>query len=178
MALLANIFSVKIHQPLYIKRTNQFWRINGENLYYNRLKRQKTYSNTPIVYSKWLPKWSTEQETRVYRIDDNYRKKCKWHKYKLNQNLLSCMLLRNKIIIILWHSLEIFIIKKRQKSLFSRHFCKHCFSSSSLLPAKYLYVSTISVAKHSKKESDYVSSDVSVIKSMIFFNEWKFILAS
>ena len=50
---------------------------------------------------------------------------------------------------ILWHSFEIFIFKKREKSLFCRHFCKHCFSYSSVIPAK-CFVSTISVAKHSR----------------------------
>ena len=59
----------------------------------------------------------------------------------------NCTSLEKKIII-LWHSFEIFIFKTRQKSLFCRHFWKHCFSCSSLIPAKYLYVSTISVAKH------------------------------
>ena len=94
-------------------------------------------------------------------------KKCKWNKYKLNQKLVNCMLLRKKIIIILWHSFEILVIKKCQKSLFCRHFCKHCFSCSSLIPAKYLYVSIISVAKHSVKR--VVTSDVSVIKLSIFW---------
>ena len=99
-------------------------------------------------------------------MDDNYhkknvsdtitspikkKKKCKWHNYKPNQKLLSCMLLWKKIIKILWHSFEIFIFKKREKSLFCLHFCKHCFSCSSLIPAYSLYVSTISVAKHSIK---------------------------
>ena len=50
---------------------------------------------------------------------------------------------------ILWHSFEIFIFKKREKSLFCCHFCKHCFSYSSVIPAK-CFVSTISVAKHSR----------------------------
>ena len=50
----------------------------------------------------------------------------------------SCLLLRKKIIIILWLGFEIFIIKKRQKSLFCRHFYKHCFSCSLLIPAKCL----------------------------------------
>ena len=84
-------------------------------------------------------------------MDYNYRKKkCKWHKYKPNQKLLSCLLLWKKINI-LWHSFEILIFKKHEKSLLCCHFCKHCFSCSSLIPAKCLYVSTISVAKHSIK---------------------------
>ena len=130
-------------------------RIIGENACYTRLECKKAYSNTPIVYSKWPPKWAKEQDFwaklgfREWMI--TIVKKCKWHKYKPNQKLLSCMLLWKKIIKILWHSFEIFIFKKREKSLFCRHFCKHCFSCSSLIPAKCLYVFTISVAKHSIK---------------------------
>ena len=79
-------------------------------------------------------------------------KKCKWHKYKPSQKLPSCMLLKKKIVIILRLSFEIFIIKKGQKSLFCHHFCKHCFSCHFLILAKFLYVSTISVTKHSIKK--------------------------
>ena len=140
---------------MYTIRTNQSWRIIGENACYTRLDCKKTCCNTPIVYSKWPPKWAKEQgfwaklgfrewmiiiiknvsETNISSI-----KSCRVACYS-----------GKKIIIILWDSFEISIIKKRQKSLFCCHFCKHCFSCSSLIPAKYLYVSTISVAKHSIK---------------------------
>ena len=141
------------HQPLYIIRTNQSWRINGENVCYIGLEYKKAYSNTPIVYSKWSPKWSEEQDFwaklgfREWMI--TIVKKHKWHKYKPNQKLPSCMLLRKKNII-LWHSFEIFI-KKRQKSLFCRHFCKHCFSCSSLILAKYLCFHNFSGQTFNKK---------------------------
>ena len=140
---------------MYIIHFNQSWRITGENVCYTRLECKKAYPNTPIVYSKWPPKWAEEQDFwaklgfREWMI--TIVKKCKWHKYKINQNLPSCMLLNKKIIIILWLNFEIFIIKKCQKFLFCCHFCKHCFSCSSLILAECLYVSTISVAKHSIK---------------------------
>ena len=122
---------------------NHWWK----NVYYTGLECKKAYSNTPIVYLKWPPKWAVEQDFWA-KLGT---KKCKWEKYKFNQKLPSCMLLRKTIIIILWLSFEIFMIKRCQKLLFFRHFCKHCFSSFSVIPAKCLYVSTISVAKHSIK---------------------------
>ena len=97
---LVNIFSVKPISHCNIIRTNQSWRINGENVCYTRLECKKAYSNKPIVYSKWPSKWSEEQkfweklgfrESMITTI-----KKCKWHKYKLNQKLPSCMSLRKK----------------------------------------------------------------------------------
>ena len=113
---------------------------------------QKAYSNS-------LFKMATKMSRRTGLLSKlGFRewmitivKKCKWHKYKINQKLPSCTLLKKKIIIILWLNFEIFIIKKCQKLLFCCHFCKHCFSCSSLILAKCLYVSTISVAKHSIK---------------------------
>ena len=91
-------------------------------------------------------------ETRLQRMGDNYRKK---DVSDTNiSSIKSCQVAcysGKKIIKILWHSSEIFVLKKREKLLFCRHFCKHCFSCSSLIPTKCLYVSTISVAKHSMK---------------------------
>ena len=72
-------------------------------------------------------------------MDDNYRKK---NVSDTNiSSIKSCRLVcyaGNKIYILLWHSFEIFIIKKLQKSLFCCHFCKQCFSCSLLILAKYL----------------------------------------
>ena len=115
----------------------------------------KKDTNTPIVYSKWSPKWAEEQdfwaklEFREYVI--TLVKKCKWHKFRFNQKPLVACYSGKEIIIILWLGFEIFIIEKCQKSLFCRHFCKHCFFFSALIPAKCLYVSRISVGKHSMK---------------------------
>ena len=102
-------------------------------------------------------------------MDDNYRKKnvSDTSISPIKSCWVACYS-GKKIIKILWHSFETFIFKKREKSLFCRHFCKHCFSCSSLIPTKCLYVSTISVAKHSIKSQDYVFSFVSVINSRIF----------
>ena len=106
---------------------------------------------TPTVCSKWPPIRAEEQKGFREWMMITIVKKCKWHKYKLNQKLPSCMLVWKNIIKILWHSFEIFVFKKRDKLLFCRHFCKHCFSCSSLILAKCLYVSTVSVAKYSIK---------------------------
>ena len=115
----------------------------------------KKDTSTPIVYSKWPPKWAEEQdfwaklELREWVI--TLIEKCKWHKFRFSQKPLVACYLGKEIIIILWVSFEIFIIEKCQKSLFCRHFCKHCFFFSSLIPAKCLHVSRISVVKHSMK---------------------------
>ena len=107
-----------------------------------------------MVYSKRRPKWAEEQDfwaklgftewtiTIIKKCDPNISptKSC-W---------VACYSVK-KIIKILWHSFEIFVFKKREKSLFCCHFCKHCFSCSSQIPAKCLYVYTFSVAKHSIK---------------------------
>ena len=34
----------------------------GENVCYTTLECKKGCSNTPIVYSKWSPKWAEEQD--------------------------------------------------------------------------------------------------------------------
>ena len=78
-------------------------------------------------------------------------KKCKWHKYKLNLKLPTCILLRKKNYYNpMTQSWNIYYQKTSKIAILSP-FCKHCFSCSSLIPSKYLYVSTISVAKHSIK---------------------------
>ena len=75
-------------------------RIIGENACYTRLECKKAYSNTPIVYSKWPPKWTEEQDFwaklgfREWMI--TIVKTCKWHKHKPNQKLLRCILLCKK----------------------------------------------------------------------------------
>ena len=115
----------------------------------------KNDTNTPIASSKWPPKWAEEQD---FWAKLGFRewvvtlvKKCKWHKYSFNRKLLVACYSGKEIIVILWLNFEIFIIEKCQKLLFCRHFCKDCFFFSSLIPAKCLYVSRISVAKHSTK---------------------------
>ena len=47
---------------MYIIQTNQSGRIIGENACYTRLESKKAYPNTPMIYSKWLPKWAKEQD--------------------------------------------------------------------------------------------------------------------
>ena len=51
----------KTHRPLHIIHTNQSWRITGENACYTRSECEKGYTNTTIVFSKWLLKWAKEQ---------------------------------------------------------------------------------------------------------------------
>ena len=62
-----------------------------------------------------------------------------------------------------------YLLSKNVKNrYFVAIFVNIVFFCSSLIPTKCLYVSTISVAKHSIKSQDYVFSFVSVINSRIF----------
>ena len=91
---------LSIHQPLYVIHTNQSWRITSENAFYTRLECKKAYSNAAVVYSKCPPKWAKVQDfwakLGFWEWMKTIVKKCTWHKYKLNQKLPSCMLLRKK----------------------------------------------------------------------------------
>ena len=115
---------------------------------YTRLECKKEYSNTLIAYSKWPPKWAEEQDfwaklgfrkwmiTIVKNVSDTNKSSIKTYRVACYSG--------KKLF-------EIFVFKTREKSLFCRHFYKHCFSCFSLIPAQCLYFSTIPVAKHSIK---------------------------